>query len=362
LAYIELILPDLRAGGFERVRTLLAQEFIAAGHRVGVTLLRRRGELLDQLPDGVSVHSLEVDRGREALRPLAAHFREAQPDAVLAGLWPLTAITAAALKLSRHKCRLVLSEHNHLSRQYLDWGMFHSLSLRTSLSFAHRAADSSVAVSQGVSTDVEALARLPKGKVRAISNPIVASHARYDELSKAELIWEAPKGVRILAVGTLKTQKNFELLLRAFARLDLHNKTLMIVGEGPERARIENLACELGVRGQVRMAGFQKKIAAFYQTADLFVLSSNYEGMPNVLGEALAAGTNVVATDCPSGPKEILDSGKYGRLTVVGDVEALHLAIDSALANPLPASLLVSRAQMFAPERIAHQYLQELLP
>ena len=343
------------------MRTLLAQEFVAAGHRVGVTLLRRRGDLLPLLPEDVSVHALEVDRGREAVRPLAAHLRQAKPDAVLAGLWPLTAVTAVALKLSRHNCRLVLSEHNHLSRQYSDWGKLHSLALRASLSFAHRTADSSVAVSQGVASDVEALAYLSKGTVRAIRNPIAVSQTTPDDLAKAESLWAAPKGARILTVGTLKAQKNHDLLLRAFARLDRSDKTLMFIGEGPERSRIEKLAHELGVRGQIRMAGFQNKTAAFYHSADLFVLSSNYEGMPNVLGEALASGTNVVSTDCPSGPREILEGGKYGRLTVVGDVGALHRAIESALVEPLPASLLVGRAQMFAPERIAGEYLKELL-
>ena len=361
MAYIELILPDLRAGGFERVRTLLAHEFVAAGHRVGVTLLRRRGDLLPLLAEDVSVHTLEVDRGREAIRPLAAHLRQAKPDAVLAGLWPLTAVTAVSLKLSRHDCRLVLSEHNHLSRQYAGWGRLNELSLRASLSFAHRTADSSVAVSQGVASDVEALAYLRKGTVRAICNPIVVSQTTSDDLSKAEGIWASPKGSRILTVGTLKQQKNHGLLLRAFALLDRSDKTLMFVGEGPEHTRIEELARELGVRGQVRMAGFQHKTAAFYHSADLFVLSSNYEGMPNVLGEALASGTNVVSTDCPSGPREILEGGKYGMLTPVGDVAALHRAIEIALAEPLPASLLLERAKMFAPKRIACEYLKELL-
>jgi len=361
LAYIELILPDLRAGGFERVRTLLAQEFVAEGHRVGVTLMRRRGDLLSLLPEDVSVHTLGVDRGREAVRPLAMHLRQAKPDAVLAGLWPLTAVTAVALKLSQHDCRLVLSEHNHLSRQYHDWGKLHSLALRASLSFAHRTADSSVAVSQGVASDVEALAHLSKGTVRAIRNPITVSQTTPDDLAKAESLWATRKGARILTVGSLKQQKNHSLLLRAFARLDRNDKTLMFVGDGPEQVHIEQLARELGVEGQIRMAGFQHKTAAFYHSADLFVLSSNYEGMPNVLGEALASGTNVVSTDCPSGPREILEDGKYGKLTAVDDVAALHRAIETALAQPLPASLLVARARMFTPERIVREYLEELL-
>lgn len=343
------------------MRTLLAQEFVAEGHRVGVTLFRHRGELLDQLPNEVSVQALEVDRARAAIRPLAAHLRETKPDAVLAGLWPLTALTAAALKLSRHNCRLVLSEHNHLSRQYADWGKLHSLAMRASLSFAHRAADRSVAVSQGVATDVEALAYLSKGTVRAIRNPIAVSQTTPDDLAKAESLWATRKGARVLTVGTLKQQKNHSLLLRAFARLDRNDKTLMFVGDGPEQARIEQLARELGVEGQIRMAGFQQKTAAFYHSADVFVLSSNYEGMPNVLGEALASGTNVVSTDCPSGPREILEDGNYGKLTAVDDVAALHHAIEATIAEPLPAALLVERAQMFTPQQIAREYLKELL-
>lgn len=360
MAYIQIVLPDLRAGGLERVRTQLTAEFTKNGHRVSMVLFRRRGELLDIIPKDVLVYSLEVDRGREAIRPLSIHFQKTKPDVVLSGLWPLTAITVVALRLARHRCRLVLSEHNQLSQQYANSGWLHMLAMRTSLALAHRLADQSVAVSQGVAKDLEALALLSSGYVHPIPNPIAPSFASEADLSRADALWAAPKGARILNVGTLKKQKNHELLLRAFARLNQPAKTLMIVGEGAESTTLKSLAQELGIQDQVRFPGFQNKTAAFYQTADLFALSSNYEGMPNVLGEALASGINIVSTDCPSGPREILEAGLYGRLTPVGDIAAFHDAMQTALSEPLPSAMLVDRARMFTPASIAQKYLSAL--
>jgi glycosyltransferase involved in cell wall biosynthesis len=137
---------------------------------------------------------------------------------------------------------------------------------------------------------------------------------------------------------------------------------LMLVGTGAGEVDLRTLAGELGLASQVVFAGFHPDPTSFYQTADLFVLSSDYEGFGNVIVEALACGTSVVSTDCPSGPAEILENGRYGRLVPVRDAQALADAMQKALATPHDPALLKQRASDFAPAIATKRYLELLCP
>lgn len=134
----------------------------------------------------------------------------------------------------------------------------------------------------------------------------------------------------------------------------------MLLGQGVGEADLRTLAGELGIVDRVIFAGFHRDPSPFYATADLLALSSDYEGLPTVLIEALSFGLPVASTDCPSGPAEILENGKYGRLAPVGDAEALARAMDEALASPVDRAALTRRAADFAPEIAARKYLDLL--
>jgi glycosyltransferase involved in cell wall biosynthesis len=165
----------------------------------------------------------------------------------------------------------------------------------------------------------------------------------------------------VLAVGKLKRRKGFSTLLRAFARLRARRDArLIVLGEGEERPHLETLAAELGIRDAVDLHGFADNPLAYMARSDVFVLPSEWEGLPTVLIEALVCGCPVVSTDCPSGPAEILDHGRYGTLVPVGDEEALADAILATLAQAPPAALLRERASMFDVERSAACYLELL--
>jgi len=165
----------------------------------------------------------------------------------------------------------------------------------------------------------------------------------------------------ILGVGRHHFQKGFDTLLRAFARVRQQMPArLVILGEGPERPNLERLAAELGVAADVDLPGFDPNPFRYMRWAGVFVLSSRYEGLPNVLIQALACGCPVVSTDCPSGPSEILDGGRYGALVPVDDVEAMAQAIVRALLGqvaPAPAEWL----EQFRVEAVAEQYLRVML-
>jgi glycosyltransferase involved in cell wall biosynthesis len=166
----------------------------------------------------------------------------------------------------------------------------------------------------------------------------------------------------IVAVGRLAAQKDFATLLRAFARLRAQQPArLLILGEGRERPQLEALARELGIADAVAMPGYAENPFAALARADLYVMSSRYEGLPGALIQALACGCRIVSTDCPSGPAEILDHSRYGRLVPVGDEKALAGAMQEALAAPHDAQRQRERAALFSVPRAVDAYLELLL-
>lgn len=358
---ISIFLPDFRGGGAERVNIDLAKEFAAAGYDVEFLVLSADGEFLAEVSKNFSVIDLRCSRVRSALTKLARYLRNRRPDALIASMWPLTVIAPIARLISGHNCKLLVSEHNMLSVQYRGWGRLHRSLMRLSMALAYRMVDVRVGVSNGVVEDTARLSMLPSNRLSAVLNPVpLRPGADAVSLARAEQLWKGPKGSRILTVGSLKPQKNHSLLLRAFSQLELVDASLMIVGAGPDRNKLQSLARDLGISERVVFSGFQSDTTAFYETADLFVLSSDYEGFGNVLVEALSFGLSVVSTDCPSGPFEILAGGVYGRLVPVSDVSAMVDAIKLGLVERRDPANLKARANDFLPQFAAKRYLDLL--
>jgi glycosyltransferase involved in cell wall biosynthesis len=211
--------------------------------------------------------------------------------------------------------------------------------------------------------NLTSLSGLSPSRFDVIYNP-VAPRPTPDatSLQKADDLWASRDGFRIVTVGSMKAQKNHPLLMHAFAKLENPNARLMFVGIGAGEGVLRTLSIELGIADRVIFAGFYTDPTPFYMTADLFVLSSDYEGFGNVIVEALACGTPVVSTDCPSGPAEILEHGKYGSLVPVGDPDALAKAMEAALTAPCNADILKQRASDFNPTIAAKRYLELLCP
>lgn len=356
---IATLLPSLAGGGVERVRIDLAREFTARGHDVTFVLMRAKGDLLQEASAEFEVVDLAAPRLRQAFRPLRTWLRSRRPDALLAGIWPMTVLGIAAARFSGINCRVVVSDHSILSLQYAKWGRIQNRFLRASIAIGYPRADARVGVSRGVADDVAALGRLNRETVEVIHNPIKApSTENVAGTAAADAAWSAGAGKRLLTVGKFKTVKNHVLLLRAFSRLcETTDAQLMLLGEGAMRAELEQVAAAEGIADRVLMPGFVADPAPYYRSADLFVLSSDFEGFGNVIVEALACGTPVVSTDCPSGPREILEDGKHGVLVPVGDEEALAAAMEQALVMEHDPDALRARARDFAPDIAASKYL-----
>ncbi|RHW16664.1 glycosyltransferase [Sphingomonas gilva] len=356
---IAILLPDMRGGGVERVRTELAAEFLARGCAVDFVLMQRRGELLDKISPGARTIDLDARRLTGAIRPLAAYLRRERPTALLAAMWPLTSIAILANCLAGRPSRMVVSDHNTLSSAYAGRGPIHRAMLRGSLAATYPLADGRIAVSQGVADDLADLSGMRADRFAVVHNPLVFG----DDDGGEAVSWPRGEGARILSVGRLKSQKNHRLLIDAFAIARRRRPMqLMILGEGDQRPALEEHVRSLGIEKQVALPGFFARPHSAYREADMFVLSSDYEGFGNVLVEALSFGLRVVSTDCPSGPADILGHGKFGRLAPCGDPDALADAMLAQLDAPHDPDRQRARSAQFTTTAAADAYLRLLMP
>ena len=357
---LSLALPNLQGGGAERVALYLANHWAAQGMQVEFVLMEAKGELLDLVDPRIPIHSLKASRIRGSILPLQAYFAERKPAVAWVGLWPLTSAAILAWQLAGRPGALFTTDHTNLSISCVQELKLSLLYLQALLRSTYPLATGLMAVSEGVKQDLCRLGAFDDERVTVIYNPLVrglVNPAPVDPAVRQQL-WGPGFNHHVLAVGSFKTQKNFCLLLRAFAQLPHSlNAKLTILGEGLLRPELEALIQKLGVEDRVALPGFALDPSCWYRSADLFVLSSSWEGFGNVIVEALEFGVPVVSTDCPSGPSEILENGLYGRLVPVGDATALAAAMQASLLEPHDHEALRRRAQDFAVPKIADQYL-----
>lgn len=359
---ISILLPDLGGGGAERVHVHLANDWAMRGLRVEFVLQVRRGELLAALDERVTVVDLAAPRARSLLLPLTAYIRRVRPAVMLAAMWPLTSICVLAWRLANRGGKLFVSDHTQLSVSAP-----HEIHLPVRLIGAvirhtYRFASGVIAVSKGVRDDLCRLGSLDSRLIKVIYNPTaVGVPDQPASFEQRQALWGGSAGTHILSVGTLKRQKDHANLISAFALLPRElNARLTILGEGHMRSELEDLIKSLNLADRVKLPGFAIDPYLWYRTADLFVLSSRWEGFGNVIVEALECGIPVVSTDCPTGPAEILDDGRYGRLVPVQDPHAMAAAILEALAEPADAVLLRRRARDFLVSTVSDEYLRYL--
>jgi glycosyltransferase involved in cell wall biosynthesis len=359
---IAIVLHDLRGGGAERACLRLARGMVASGRQVELVLVRREGTYLSEIPAGVRLTVLDKPRVSQAIPALAHHFHRTRPKAVLSALTHMNLATIAATRLSGSGARLVVSERNQISAKAREARGAWQRAVYRAVPWAYRAADKVVAVSGGVAADLAQFGRLPDGKIRVIHNPVFDPDI--ETLSRAPLdhpFFEAGGPPIIVAAGRLHNQKGFDVLLRAFAMARAQiDCRLVILGDGPEQARLSAQAEQSGLGYDIDMPGFCANPFALMARAGAFVLSSRWEGFPNALVEAMACGAPVIATDCPSGPREILQGGRIAPLVPVDDAGALARSLVATLTMRPDTTISRARAQGFSVAASAQQYLDAL--
>jgi glycosyltransferase involved in cell wall biosynthesis len=353
---LAFFVPSFRGGGAERVVVTLAQAFAAEGFATDILVAQLEGPNRPPAMPGMRVVDLGSSRVLASLAPLVRYLRKERPDGMLSALPHANVVAVCARSLAGGSTRLVVSEHTVASLSAAHSTRMRGRMLPRFMRHAYPRADAIVAVSDGVAADLAALTGIARTRIQRIYNPVVSEGLSELAATRLDHPWfEAGQPPVVLGAGRLTAAKDFGCLIRAFAGVRARRPVrLMLLGEGEERARLEEVARESGVADDIALPGFVENPYPYMKRASVFALSSRWEGFGNVLVEAMACGTPVVSTDC-GGPREILEQGAHGTLVPVGDVAALARAIEAQLDGPRnPAA--VSRAQAFTVEAALARY------
>lgn len=339
--HIALFLPSLNGGGAEQVMVNLARGFADRGLQVDLVLAKAEGCHMDEVPKDVQVVDLGAKRVLCSLPGLVRYLRRERPNVMLSAMDHANLVALCAKKLAGVSTRVVVSVHCTPSLEIANMQGFRARLMPHLEKLFYPWANTVVAVSEGVADDLVQLTGLLRNKLRVIYNPTITPEL----LSRAEepLVhpWFQPgEPPVILGAGRLTASKDFLMMIQAFALVRRERPArLIILGEGEERPRLEALVQELRLGQDVALPGFVNNPYKYMKHAGIFVLSSKYEGFGLVLVEAMTCGTPVVATNCPSGPAEILKGGKWGRLVPVGNADALAQAILRTLEAPISVGI-----------------------
>jgi glycosyltransferase involved in cell wall biosynthesis len=359
---IAMFLPSLHGGGAERVRVMLANAFVERGLDVDMVLARTggtNGAFIGNLSPAVRVVDLKAPRLVLALPALVRYLRREVPDVLFSGLGNANVVALTARRIAGKRIRTVISENTYVSAAARH-GDFRDRVLPWLMARLYPLADRIVAVSRGVKDDLVGTIGVDERLVDVIHNPVDID--RVTDLADADQPMVRDDGLPlVLAAGRLEPAKDFPTLLRAFAQLRSRCPArLVIIGEGSLRPALERQIRELGLEDYVALPGFATNPYAWMKRAHLFVLSSAWEGFPNVLVEAMACGTPVVSTRCPGGAAEILEDGYWGPMVPVGDQSALAGAMAGALEHRSSRDVR-KRASEFKLDQAVEKYLAVLM-
>ena len=353
---VGIYLTSMTMGGAERVALNLCSGLSKQGYDVDLVLVSATGKLLEEVPSSVSVVNLNAGRVASSIVPLRNYLSFQQPDVLYSMMTEPNIIALLARTLASAETKLVISEHNMLSRssaslkdQFVKFGAWALYPL----------ADDVVAVSKGVQRDLVENTRLDTDAVTIIYNPVDIESIQGRGKEPVDHEWFTDENTEvILSGGRHEPQKGFDTLLSGFTRMERSNTRLMLFGTGPETESLKQQATTLGIDNRVWFPGFVENPYKYMANADVFVLSSQYEGFGLVLIEALACGCPVVSTDCESGPAEILEDGKYGSLVPVGDYAALVEAVKQCLDNSQNTEILRHRSEEFNIKSAIQEYMK----
>jgi glycosyltransferase involved in cell wall biosynthesis len=347
-------------GGAERVTITIANGLAARGYDVDLVVASGEGDNAPNISPAVNVVDLDVPvvpgLGLLAAVPYVRSYLEANNPPILFSQQTYVNVVATfATMLADVDPYLAVTEHlsyDHVSR-FKD-RLSNELAARL---YSH--VDDVVAVSEGVAESVVANTRVDPAQITVLFNPVDVADIRAQAAAPVDHEWFTESEYRpIVSVGRLESQKDLGTLVRAFEKVHRERPAarLVLVGKGEEEARLRALVEELGLQDVVAFPGYVDNQYAYMAGSDVFALSSRFEGLPTVLIEALACGSSIVSTDCPHGPREILADGEYGRLTPVGDVDALAETLLAALDDPIPPERVSERVEAFSMEAGIDRY------
>lgn len=350
---VALYIPLLAGGGSERVTLNLAKGLSELGVCVGLIVAQSGGQLEDQIPEGVDTIFLNAaNTGRRALG-LANYVDRHNVDIIHSSLFRGAPVVALASKLCKSDVRTAVEVENPLTFVYRSLSPGKKLLRKILLGVSFYSLDRVLPVSNDVAKDLAHFTHVSESKVKPSPNPIhVQNH-----MSQNESTTKVSSSSLIVSTGRLTPQKDFPTLIKAIHIVSQKEDVrLVILGEGEERDKLLDLVARLDLDNIVSLPGFVQCPEEYFSKADIFALSSRYEGFGNVLVEAMAMGVPIVSTDCIGGPSEILSQGEYGELVPVADPSEMAKAILNTLKKEIDSERLRSRARDFNIRHVARRY------
>ena len=356
-ANVLLVLPSLGGGGAERVMVTLASRLDRSRFAPHMAVLEKKGPHADSLPPDVPVHDLGAKRVRYAVPSLIRLVWKLRPAVVLSNISHLNLMLLASKPLWPVGSRLWVRETMVVSA-WIKAEVASPRLIRALYRWLYPRADGIVCQCEAMLNDLERHFGVPRRKMVRIYNPVEIEHIR--SLAAVASPYTGP-GPHLVGCGRLVPMKGFDRLLQAMAEVarTIPAADIAILGQGLEEANLRALADRLGLASKVHFLGYRSDPYSWMKWADLFVLSSRSDGLPNVMLESLALGTPVVGMDCPGGVREILETCPIGRVTPEGDVSCLAREIVEALqanAKPRPGEGLEAFLDPFRVERVIRQY------
>ncbi len=349
-------------GGVERMLLNLINAFAGRGLKVHLVLIRTHSRHLDEIHPAIQIIKLGSRHTATSMLPLIRYLRTHRPARMLVAKDRAGRLAVLARLVSGAPTQIVVRLGTNLSAALAHRSGLKRWLRGLPIRLLYPYFDQVIAVSEGVKQDTLAVSGIASDLVKVVRNPVLTP--RLHELARqpAPHPWlNEPDIPVILGAGRLTVQKDFSTLIRAFAKLrKSRNCRLIILGDGRQREKLNALAEELGVSHEIDLPGFTDNPYAYMAKVSLFVLSSRWEGSPNVLTEAMTLGTSVVSTNCPSGPEEILEAGRIAPLVPVGDPESLALAMAQVLDNPPDSDMLRQAVREYEVETSATHYLKIL--
>ncbi len=359
-ADVAFFLPSLEGGGAERCMLTLARGM--AGQNIPVSLIAARAEGVHvrEARDAIQVVDLESSGVWKAIPSLVRHLRKERPAVLISALDNANLAALIAKRVALSRVHVVVTTHTVLSMAFRLYRPQVSWAMTRLLRHFYPRADRVVGVSKAVAADLSKVAGIPVESISVIYNPVDAH--RIEALSQVAVdspLFRSHEPPVVTAVGNLWRHKDHRTLVKAvgIARQERPLR-LVILGEGPERDALQALVVKLNLGSEVHLPGFVANPYAWMARSAVFALSSRWEGLPTVLVEAMACGVTPVATDSPGGTSEILEGGRYGILTPVGDAQSMADALLHALDHPLHAADLQRRADDFSIERAVSRYVE----
>lgn len=355
---LAIFMPSFGDGGVERMLVNLAGGLVRRGVKVDFLTRDCQAPYLDRLDPAVRLVETRHAGVLRVQPALCRYLRAERPDFVLCGKDRAARAALLARRLSGAPFRLVMRPGTTVSERVAGRSALKRWRAFRLIRNTYGAAAAVVGNSEGVVDDIAQIAGLPPERMHLIRNPVVTGDLAVQAAQAVDHPWLAAGAPPlILGVGGLRRQKGFDTLLRAFAKVRANRSCrLMILGDGHLRDSLIRLAGELGVADDFALPGFDSNPYRYLSRAAAFVLSSRWEGSPNALTEALAIGVPVVATDCRSGPREVLAGGAVAPLVPVDDVDAMAAAIGQVLDRPGEAAVRKAAVHEYTVETCAERY------